>query len=95
MSFLLKFKKRLSKKRKSKNTEINLSIKAEIEYSNEIDWLESIKEKYYDYSDFKGIQVIGRDSFGSATVIHANWKNGFVALKSFNNDILSLCRVVE
>jgi hypothetical protein len=62
--------------------EVNLSTNA---VSNEIDWLESIKE--YDYSNFKDIQLIGRDLFRS--VVRANWKNSknnVVILKTFNDD---------
>ncbi|GBC10879.1 hypothetical protein RclHR1_09990004 [Rhizophagus clarus] len=42
--------------------------------------------EYYEYSDFKNIQPIGKGSFGS--VSRATWKNTirFFALKSFNND---------
>jgi hypothetical protein len=42
--------------------------------------------EYYEYSDFKNIQPIGKGSSGS--VSRATWKNTtrFFALKSFNND---------
>ena len=40
---------------------------------------------YYEYSDFKNIQPIGKGSFGSVSC--ATWKNTsrYFALKSFNN----------
>ena len=42
--------------------------------------------KYYEPSDFKNIQLIGKGSFGN--VSRATWKNTtrYFALKSFNND---------
>ncbi|CAB5387468.1 unnamed protein product [Rhizophagus irregularis] len=42
--------------------------------------------EYYEYSDFKNIQPIGKGASGSVT--RATWKNitRFFALKSFNND---------
>ncbi|PKY45528.1 hypothetical protein RhiirA4_517003 [Rhizophagus irregularis] len=42
--------------------------------------------EYYEYSDFKNIQPIGKGASGSVT--RATWKNTtrFFALKSFNND---------
>jgi len=64
-----------------------------------IDWLEkSIADKcfnYYEYSDFKNIKPIGKGSFGN--VVRANWKNidCFFALKSFNNDKVTLKEVVN
>ena len=51
------------------------------------DWLEkSITDgyiSYYEYSEFKNIQLLGNGSFGS--VVRANWKNTdtILALKSF------------
>ncbi len=50
---------------------------------------------YYEYSDFKKIQQIGRGSFGN--VVRANWKNTdyFFALKSFNNDRVTLEEVLK
>ena len=57
--------------------------------NNEIDWLEqSVVNEHiidYKYSDFKNIQHIGSDSFGSD--FRANWKDTdtIFVLKSFNN----------
>ncbi|RIA88005.1 hypothetical protein C1645_776025 [Glomus cerebriforme] len=62
-----------------------------------IDWLEnSITNEYlnyYEYSEFKNIEPIGRGSYGS--VVRANWKstNRFFALKTFNNDKITLKEV--
>ena len=66
--------------------------------SNYIDWLEnSISNehiKYYEYSDFKNLQPIGCGSYGN--VVRANWKtNQFYALKSFNNDKITLKEVIN
>jgi hypothetical protein len=63
-----------------------------------IDWLnKSIKEKhiiYYEYSDFKNFQLIGSGSYGK--VERANWKNNrFYALKSFNNDKITLKEAIN
>jgi hypothetical protein len=64
-----------------------------------IDWLEkaiSSKEiKYFEYSDFKNIQLTGSGSFGN--VVRANLKNSddFFALKSFNNDKTTLRQVIN
>ena len=64
-----------------------------------IDWLEkSITNEYfnyYEYSDFKNIELIGIGSCGS--VARANWKGGAIrfALKSFNNDKMTLKEVVN
>ncbi len=64
-----------------------------------INWLEkSIIDKcfnYYEYSDFKNIQSVGKGSFGN--VVRANWKNidYLFALKSFNNDKVTLKEVVN
>ncbi len=62
-----------------------------------INWLEkSITDEYfnhYEYSDFKNLQSIGNGSFGN--VMRANWKNRFFALKSFNNDKITLKEVVN
>ena len=65
----------------------------------DINWLENFitKEciKRYEYSDFKNVQPIGKGSFGN--VMRANWKttNHFFALKSFNNDEITLKKVVN
>jgi hypothetical protein len=63
-----------------------------------IDWLDkSIKKEhiiYYEYSDFKNFQLIGNGSYGK--VERANWKNNrFYALKSFNNDRITLKEVIN
>ena len=64
-----------------------------------IDWLNNpIVEqniKYYEYSDFKNIQQIGKGSFGN--VDRVNWKNlnCCFALKSFNNNELTLKKVIK
>ena len=64
-----------------------------------VDWLErSIKEEYfnyYEYSDFKNIQLIGRGSFGK--VFRANWKdtNTTLALKSFDDCDSTLKEIVS
>jgi len=63
-----------------------------------IDWLEKSIEKeeivYYEYSDFKNLQPIGCGSYGN--VVRANWKtNQSYALKSFNNDKITLKEVVN
>ena len=62
------------------------------------DWLEkSITDDYfnhYEYSDFKNLQFLGKGSFGN--VRRANWKtNRLFALKSFNNDKVTLKEVVN
>ena len=62
-------------------------------------WLENFitKERItcYEYSDFKNIQQIGNGSFGS--VVRVNWKtiDHFFALKSFNNDDMTLKEVAN
>ncbi len=64
-----------------------------------INWLEkAIIDKclnYYEYSEFKNIQSVGKGSFGN--VMRANWKSidCFFALKSFNNDKVTLKEVVN
>jgi hypothetical protein len=63
-----------------------------------IDWLDkSIKEEqiiYYEYSYFKNFQLIGSGAYGK--VERANWKdNRFYALKSFNNDKITLKEVIN
>ncbi|GES82575.1 kinase-like domain-containing protein [Rhizophagus clarus] len=51
--------------------------------------------KLYKYLDFKNIQPIGRGSFGN--VVRVNWRTTdyFFALKSFNNDEITLKEVVN
>ena len=74
---------------KNKNTKIK-----DLNYY--INWLNnSITEehiRYYEYSDF---QQIGKGAFGNVDC--ANWKNSdrFFALKSFNNDKVTLKEVVN
>src|SRR2546429_9504517 len=76
-----------------------MSINATIKDLNDIDWLNhSIADehiKYYEYSDFKIIQQIGKGSYGN--VVYANWKNSdrFFALKSFINDEQTFKEVVK
>ena len=77
-----------------------MSDKTDIKESSfYIDWLEkSITDEYfnhYEYSDFKNLQSIGIGSFGN--VMRANWKNTnrLFALKSFNNDKITLKEVVN
>ncbi|GBB93807.1 hypothetical protein RclHR1_22330001 [Rhizophagus clarus] len=66
----------------------------EINIKDPIDWLEkSIVDghiSYYNYSGFKNFKSLGSGSYGS--VVRANWKNvdGFFALKTFNNDKITL-----
>jgi hypothetical protein len=49
---------------------------------------------YYEYSDFKNLESIGSGAYGN--VIRANWKdNRFYALKSFNNDKITLKEVAN
>ena len=61
---------------------------SDIKDSNKyVDWLEkSITDgyiSYYEYSEFKNIEWLGKGSFGS--VVRANWKDTdtILALKSF------------
>jgi serine/threonine protein kinase len=67
--------------------------------TEDLDWLNnSIAEehiKYYEFSEFKNIQSIGKGSYGN--VVRGNWKNSdrFFALKSFNNDKQILNEVVK
>ncbi|RGB25790.1 kinase-like domain-containing protein [Rhizophagus diaphanus] len=63
------------------------------------DWLEkSIAEEfitYYEYSEFKNPQTIGKGSFGNVT--RSNWKNTnkYFALKSFNDDKTILKEIIN
>ncbi len=77
-----------------------MSDKTDIKESNfYIGWIEkSITDEYfkhYGYTDFKNLQSIGIGSFGN--VMRANWKNTnrLFALKSFNNDKITLKEVVN
>lgn len=64
-----------------------------------INWLDKLITeeyiKFYEYSEFKSIQRIGKGSFGK--VYRVNWKNSdrIFALKFFNNDELTLKEVVK
>jgi hypothetical protein len=65
-----------------------------------VDWLEkSITNEYfnyYEYSEFKNLELIGSGSYGS--VVRANWINAgnFFALKTFkNNDNTTLKELVN
>ena len=50
--------------------------------------------EYYEPSDFKNIQLVGKGSFGS--VSRATWKNTrYFALKSFNNDKQTLREIIK
>ncbi|GBC05825.1 hypothetical protein RclHR1_06450003 [Rhizophagus clarus] len=79
--------------------EILNTEKLELEKNCYTDWLEkSIAEEfitYYEYSEFKKPQKIGRGSFGSVT--RANWKNTnkFFALKRFSNDKTTLKEIIN
>ncbi len=77
-----------------------MSNKTDLKGSNfYIDWLEnSIADEhfiYYEYSDFKNVHKIGESFFGN--VVRVNWKDTdlIFALKSFNNDVISLKEVVN
>ena len=60
-----------------------------IQTINYVDWLENAIANehldYFEYSEFKNIQPIGKGSYGS--VFRGNWKNTntIFALKFFNN----------
>ncbi|RIA90114.1 kinase-like domain-containing protein, partial [Glomus cerebriforme] len=64
-----------------------------------IDWLEkSITNEYfnyYEYSEFKNIEPIGSGSYGS--VVRAKWRSTdkLFALKTLNNDKVTLKEVVN
>ena len=64
-----------------------------------IGWLKkSIADEslnYYEHSTFKNLRQIGRGSSG--IIIRANWKiaDGFVVLKTFNNDKTTLSEIVN
>ncbi|CAB4387584.1 unnamed protein product [Rhizophagus irregularis] len=64
-----------------------------------IDWLEkSINDEYinyYNYLEFKNLNPLGSGSYGR--VFRANWKNtdGIFALKTFNNDKITLKEIVN
>ena len=64
-----------------------------------IDFLErSIAEErivYYKYSDFKNVQQIGKGSFGNVVRVNCKSTDCFFALKSFNNDEITLKEVIN
>src|ERR1051325_11068305 len=66
------------------------TVVEELNNEDDTNWLMTDKYietiEYYEYSDFKNIQKIGKGAFGM--VVRANWKStdGCFALKSFNND---------
>ncbi|GBC04648.1 hypothetical protein RclHR1_00580013 [Rhizophagus clarus] len=70
-----------------------------LESNNYINWIEnSISDEYlnyYEYSDLENIQSVGGGNFGK--VFRANWKNTdtVLALKSFNNNKLTLKEIVN
>ncbi len=77
-----------------------MSNLTDIKESNDyIDWLEkSITDEYfnyYEYSNFKNIQLIGNGNFGK--VSRANWKDtdAILALKSFDVYKLTLKDVIN
>ena len=77
-----------------------MSNETDLEESNAyISWLEkSITDEYfnfYEYSDFRSIQPIGKGNFGK--VFRANWKdtNTTFALKSFDDCESTLKEVVN
>src|SRR6266540_3184596 len=90
-------KKKKKKKKKNKKKKKKMSNKTDLKEPNYyIDWLENSEHfRYYEYSDFKNIQKIGEGFFGS--VVRVNWKDTdlIFALKSFNNDFISLKEVVN
>ena len=66
--------------------------------SNEYTIEKSINKEfinYYEYSDFKLVQPIGHGSFGN--VVRASWKHTdcIFALKSFNNEKMTLKEIVN
>jgi len=67
---------------------------AEIEYIN---WLENSINKesihYYEYSEFKDLQPVSMGAMGS--VFRCNWKNTFLILKSFHNQISTLKEIIN
>ncbi|RIA93090.1 kinase-like domain-containing protein [Glomus cerebriforme] len=69
------------------------------EINDYYDWLEKSianKEiKLYEYSDFNNIQPIGKGSFGSVVRVILKNTDKFFALKSFNNDESTFCKVIE
>ena len=64
-----------------------------------VNWLENfITEKCikcYKYSDFINVQHIGKGSFGNVVRVNYKTTGNFFALKSFNNDEITLKEVVN
>ncbi|PKY55961.1 kinase-like protein [Rhizophagus irregularis] len=62
-----------------------------------IDWLEkSIDDEYinyFNYSEFKNLESLGSGACGN--VVRANWKNGLFALKTFDNNYITVKEVVN
>ncbi|CAG8465076.1 14293_t:CDS:2 [Rhizophagus irregularis] len=67
---------------------IKLKFKKKSLKNTEKDLLELLSNKKYDFSSFKNIELTGRGSFG--TVFRANRKNKNFALKTFNNNKMTL-----
>ena len=80
--------------------ELQISDKVELmEANNCVIWLEqSVDQEHincYEYLDFKNIQTVASGSFGC--VVRATWKNTdtVFALKSFNNNKVTLKEVIK
>jgi hypothetical protein len=84
MSILLISKIKKVKKKWLKYTEADEEIKKSITDKN---------IKYFQYSKFKHLELIGSGSNGS--VVRANQKDKLVALKYFNNDKTTLQQVIK
>ncbi|CAB4417609.1 unnamed protein product [Rhizophagus irregularis] len=67
---------------------IKLKFKKKSLRNTEKDLLELLSNKKYDFSSFNNIELTGRGSFG--TVFRANRKNKNFALKTFNNNKMTL-----
>jgi serine/threonine protein kinase len=64
-----------------------------------VNWLEtSITEEYiksYEYSDFEKIKPLGSGAFGKVTLVNRKNTSRYFALKTFNNDKLTLEEIVK
>src|SRR3954451_9278309 len=87
MKIIEKVKTRLSSKYAEESSPTNVEIK-ELKKS-----ITDKHIKYYGYSKFKHLQPIGSGSHGS--VVRANRKDQFFALKYFNNDKTTLKQVIN